>query len=377
MQKPDVLLAIKRFIKEYSISKDELLGLYEDTPALPKVPTAHPRFVHVGILDLVAYVGGVIVALGIFILMALNWDNFNTPTRILVALGSTICAYVVGMLIRKTLPKISPVFFLIFGLVLPFGINSVFEALSLDTSKASVLAGLAAIVLAIMLVLYATGRQTILLVFSLLDATWLLLSLDNWLAASAFKLDLGLIAVLAAILAIYLIGRQLLYIAVAILEATWLFFSLGNSLFGLYSSLDYPIIEYQSVVVGVSYLLLAYYFASRKNFTRLSPFLYSLGSLIFLGSALMLGGWTPDNNIVWEIIAPILIVGTLYFSVKLRRNSLLVWGMIFLVGYIVKMSSEYFSGFGWPVVLIIAGLLIILSSSTVLHLRSKKVIAQL
>jgi len=79
-----------------------------------------------------------------------------------------------------------------------------------------------------------------------------------------------------------------------------------------------------------------------------------------LGSALALGGWSPDQNIFWELIYPILIFGILLLSVRVSSKSLYVWGILFLMAYVMKITDEYFSsGLGWPLVLVIAGLAMI------------------
>lgn len=53
---------------------------------------------------------------------------------------------------------------------------------------------------------------------------------------------------------------------------------------------------------------------------------------------------------------PVLVFGVIFLSVYLKSKAFLTWGTLFLMAYILKITSEYFSsGLGWPLVLVIAG----------------------
>lgn len=71
------------------------------------------------------------------------------------------------------------------------------------------------------------------------------------------------------------------------------------------------------------------------------------------------GDYISPNH-VWEIIYPLLTFAAFYLSIQLESKSFLVFGAIFLVGYILKMASEYYTGgpLG-PLLLIFIGLVII------------------
>jgi hypothetical protein len=92
----------------------------------------------------------------------------------------------------------------------------------------------------------------------------------------------------------------------------------------------------------------------------LSGALYGFGIIAFLGAALGLGGWAPDANAFWEVGFAGLVFGTIFMSVYLKSKVLLTFGSIFLMGYIIKITGEYFSNsLGWPTALILAGLALI------------------
>ena len=79
----------------------------------------------------------------------------------------------------------------------------------------------------------------------------------------------------------------------------------------------------------------------------------------FLGAALALGGWSPQQNIFWELIFPGLVFGIIFLSVYLKNKSFLVFGALYLMAYIIKITSEYFSqSLGWPLALVLAGFML-------------------
>src|SRR5262249_40735983 len=87
--------------------------------------------------------------------------------------------------------------------------------------------------------------------------------------------------------------------------------------------------------------------------------LYGLGVLAFLGGALALGNWEPHQNVFWELIFPGLVFGVIFLSVHLKSKAFLTFGSMYLMGYILKITAEYFkNGLGWPLALILAGFLL-------------------
>jgi hypothetical protein len=173
------------------------------------------------------------------------------------------------------------------------------------------------------------------------------------------------VAIYTALTAVFLgvfwyYKQQTILLFFSIAFATTLFHFLISWLIG--SNLSFSDIskvwEYQFLVIGLAYILLAYYIAS-TNQKALSGVLYGFGGLFFLGSTLALGGWQPNQNVFWELIYPLLVFGTIFSSVYLKSKSLLTFGTLFLIAYILKLTGEYFtSGLGWPLALVVAGLLI-------------------
>jgi len=117
--------------------------------------------------------------------------------------------------------------------------------------------------------------------------------------------------------------------------------------------------EYRVLLVGLTYILLGYSLA-RHKLKPLTGWLYSFGVLGFLGAALALGGWTPNQNMFWEISFPAFSLGAMFVSIYLKSRSFLIFGAIFLMAYLLKITAEYFTDtLGWPLALVLAGLALI------------------
>src|ERR1019366_1319816 len=95
------------------------------------------------------------------------------------------------------------------------------------------------------------------------------------------------------------------------------------------SSLSYTdaekVWEYRILVLGLAYMFLGYYL-SQTSQKALSGVMYGFGSLFFLGSAMALGGWQPNQNAFWELIYPLLVFGLIFLSVYVKSKSFLVFG---------------------------------------------------
>lgn len=267
----------------------------------------------IGIAEILYYIGGGIVFLGITILIFQNWSTLNVATKILATFGASIAAYFVGLLFdrEERTRNISSAFYLIFALVAPIGLYVVFDSAGFNTGG-----------------------------YGLQSLTWAI--------------------ILSSCLLSYMLFKKNIFVFFSIIFGTLLFFSftsfiINNSLYFQ----DFKFNEYRILIAGLSYILIGYAF-SKSERVPLSAFLYGFGILGFLGSALALGGWSPEQNIFWELIFPVLVFGAIFISINIKSKAFLTWGTIFLMAYILKITSEYFSsGLGWPLVLVISGLAMI------------------
>jgi len=307
--KEEVLQLVSSFAQQKLLSKAELDAAYNAGSGVTAPSSVTKR---IGIAEILYYIGGAIVFLGISIFLAQNWSTLGLGTKVLTTLGAGFAAYVAGLLFQRDerTETVGSAFYLISALVIPTGLYVVFDNAGFDAGS--------------------FGTQSL---------------ISGILFAMYF--------------ASYLVLRKSVFIVFSILFGTWLFFSLTSSMVGGNPYFDWKFYAYRVLGVGLTYILLGYSF-SKTKLASIQGFLYSFGILGFLGAALMLGGWKPHQNMFWELTYPGLVFGALLISVHLKSKAFLTFGTLFLMAYILKITSEYFSsGLGWPLALVVAGLALI------------------
>lgn len=322
MSHEDLLNQISSLAAQGDITEEELLVAYRKGKG---VPQDHALTKRLGIAEILYFIGGAIVFIGIGILIYQNWAALNVFTRILATLGSSIAAYIVGLLLSRyeKLDGVSQAFYLISALVAPIGLAIVFDEAGVDIGEHSVQALISGILLATYLLSYIIFRKTLFIVFSVMFGTWLFFSFTSWLVGSRPHFD----------------------------EAEFY--------------------EYRILLVGLSYILLGYAF-DQRGIEALSRWLYGFGIFGFLGAALALGGWSPDQHIFWELVFPGLSLGAIFLSIHLKSRAFLTFGSLYLMVYILKITAEYFTDtLGWPLALVIAGFALIGIGYSSLQLNKK------
>jgi len=316
--KEEVLQAVRELANLKVISQEELLGAYQQGVGVPSIdaPVVTGLTKKLTIADILYYIGGGIVFIGIAILIFQNWEILGVPARIMSTLGVGVAAYLAGLLFGRNekMTGVSVAFFLISALVLPIGIAVTYFSAGIDVDTIGFQVQISAILLVVYLLSRFVFRHTVFTLFSIIYGTWLY----------------------------YVLTEYMLQGSGPVFE-DWKFFA------------------YRTLLAGIVYILIGYWLDQRKDEeSHLSGFLYSFGVLGFLGSALALGGYNPEQNVFWEIIFPGLVFAVLFLSVHLKSRSFLVFGTLFLMGYILKITAEYFTeGMGWPLSLVIAGLALI------------------
>ena len=308
--KEEVLQYIRTLAEQKIITKDELIEAYDSGSGIKQDIFLIKK---VGVAEILYYIGGAIIFLGILILVWQNWSTLGFGTKVLVTLGSGIAAYFVGLLFSRDerTETAGSVFYFISALVTPIGLWVVFDNAGFDASSY----GSQSLISGIMLVTYLLSlfvfRKNVFTLFSILFGTCFFFSLTSWMVGGAPYFNY------------------------------WKFYM------------------YRVLVAGAAYILMGYAFSKNER-APLSEFLYTAGMLGFLGAAFALGEWKPNQNVFWELIYPGLVFGALFLSVHIKSKAFLTVGTIFLMAYILKITSEYFStGLGWPLALVIAGLAMI------------------
>ncbi len=309
MEKQQVLSSITALASQNLIIKDEVIHAFEDG----KEKKSGTLTREMGLSEVLYFIGGFIVVLGISVLIWQHWNELNPFTKIFTTLGFGIIAYLVGVLLNREekYGEVGYAFHLIAALVIPLGLGIVFDQAGYNTSSNGIQSLIAGILFVMYIASYYVFKKPIFTFFSIAFATWFFFGFTSFIIGS-------------------------------------------NPYFG-----DIKFFEYRFLVVGLTYVLLGYYFSSTIQ-KDLSGTLYGAGSLFSLGAAFALGGWQPSQNVVWELLLPGMIFIAFLLSVHLKSKVFLTFGTAFLMVYILKITGEYFSGtLGWPLSLMICGIALI------------------
>ena len=117
----------------------------------------------------------------------------------------------------------------------------------------------------------------------------------------------------------------------------------------------FDIYAYLTMVVGVSYLLLAHSFQGGWN-KILIPILYLFGSAGILGA----GFSRIFESVSWEILYLAVLLGGLFLSAYLKSKTILALTTFFLIAYVSYITGKYFAdSLGWPLSLVLLGFVFI------------------
>lgn len=308
MTKNDLLTSITEASAARTISEADILEAFQKGQGEIKQPLRRK----LSIINILYALGGLIVVIGIVLFFQQRWETLTSTARILVTLGSSIAAYATGIALTKVknLSGVAWSFFLIFALLAPFGIFITLDTLNYTSPFMS----------------YEN------IIYSIMFA---------WVLSSFFLLKLNIFRVFS------------------IIFGSFLYFSVTGAFLERNPAIQVDTaFQYRFLFLGISYLLLGY--SWQKVAATLTQWMYAVGTVMFLGAALALGGYAPAANRFWEIIFIGLNFGIMFLSVTLKSRAMLVMGSLFLMGYIMKITAEYFSDtLGWPISLILAGFALI------------------
>jgi hypothetical protein len=280
------------------------------------------------VLKIFNYVGGSLVFFGIACFINMNWHSLNNFIKIFSTLGSAIAAYAVGTLLHidRRHEAASSAFFLISALVFPVGILVTLDVYSqaYDFLKASVITS--AICFIIFLLSQLISTRTLFLLFTLLFGSSLYLNLINLIMRDS-----------------------------TVIFMNWY--------------------AYILISLGISYIFLGSYLKFGPRNALTGP-LYFFGAFAILAATYCSGGFflTYSKISMWKLVTAILILLFFYLSVPFKSKAFLYLATIFLIIYILDMSSKFadvFGAFGWPLILVLGGLALIAVGYLVFNLRKK------
>ena len=310
-------------IQDGSTSREEVLSFVGEVER-KEVLHGGAREEGLSVTQILYYIGGAIVVVGIAVFVGQKWNELSSFFRIFMTLGSGIACFVAAALLSVDLRlgRLPDAFHLMAALLFPTGIFVTLNELGFrggDWGPGLIFLSLAA-AYALASVVY---RRNLLFLFTIIFGTIATLLLTDAMVAGEPIFDGGRYA------------------------------------------------AYRILGIGLSYCVFAYAWRDTPR-RELSGVLYGFGSLGVLASALALGGWKPDAYLAWEITYPGLAFGAMFLSLWLRSRSMLVFGAIAVMAYIGKITAEYFAdSLNWPLMLILAGFVLIGMGYLTYHLNRK------
>lgn len=317
MLNEELLKELEQKISSGELGKSEVLTRLKDVLDVEEVQKK-PRFFSV---TRVFYAfGAALVLVGVLFLVGLVWSDLGAVGRVVMTLGAGLLFAIAGsvLLIQKPEHLVGSIFHAIGGVLIPIGGVVLVNELGAFLSS-------------------------------------------SWLYAQAF----GVIAVFY--LALHMVHRKniLTFFAIANFTAFLYLFSWAM-LKGIKTPPAY-FYNYLTMVVGLVYMYAAYEF--RKIFHR-----YLFRLLCFFGAFgfLMAGFVRAQENDLWFVIYFLFLGVGMAASYFLKSSMVMFLSMLFFVFHLIYITSEFFvDSIGWPVSLVVLGIIIIILGYFSIELNRK------
>jgi hypothetical protein len=254
--------------------------------------------------------GGLLALGGVVVFVAQFWESLGFTGQVIITLGSGIIAYIVSLLLKNypTAVLVSNLSLFFSAILMPVGVTVILNEMHISD--------------------------------------WLFASL--WMAIGFSVVYFSTIKILQNDVSRFLT----IVSASAVFATAVLLFTRENPAI-LQTLRDFY--AYMFIVFGVAYLALSMVVTPAVTATK-RP-LNSI--LVFVGTASILGALFALDD-AWKFVLPPAIAGFFYLSILMRKRVILVLSSIALMGYIGRITTEYFSNsLGWPITLMLLGLLLI------------------
>lgn len=307
--KAEILSEIVETARAHDIGIDEFSAALTATPATEPLETHDEKS---SILTRVlAYLGGTFVFAGLGVFIAMNWESMNFAARVVITLGSGIAAFVMALIALndERYEKSATPLFLIAALLQPAGLLVIFEELYSGNEWDTVgLVTSGVMAIQQILTLIKTQRTTLLFTGIVFVAAFLMILFD--------MLDI-----------------------------------------------DY---DFTALVLGASLLSLSVGLDQTRH-KVITPFWYLISSM-----CLLYGVFELLERSVIEILFLAAASALVYLSTVVRSRTLLFVSTVAMLAYIGYFSAEHFvQSIGWPIALVLFGLLLIGMSATAFKINKR------
>ena len=307
--KTEALGEIVRIAAEHDISVAEATAALEAAAATDAAQLPDQR--STVLMRVLAYLGGIFVFAGLGVFIAMNWDSMNFAARVVITLGSGIAAFIMALIAAndERYEKAATPLFLIAALLQPVGLLVIFEEFY-----------------------HGNNWDTIGLVVSGVMATQQVMTLLK--TQRTTLLFTGLIFIGAFMLIVF------------------------DKL-----NVDY---EITALIMGASILSLSAGLQGTKH-EVITPFWYFVGSIW-----LLYGIFDLVEGSAIEVLFIAAASALVYMSTVVRSRTLLFVSTVGMLAYIGYFSAKHFvNSIGWPIALVLFGLLLIGMSAVAFKINKK------
>ena len=308
MNKDELLQELKAKVATREISQEEIARVLNLGTVAPQTVAAdhHSFFSATRILY---FLGAAIVIVGILVFVSQIWSDIGSFGRITISLGLGLLMAALGSLLLTSKPEehIGSIFHVIGGVLIPSGAMVTLSEMNIPGDDIWLITIAFGSIFAFYLLLNAVHKNAVLTFFAIANGT---------------------------------------IFAYALTAAT------TQDLY--YTVLD-DIFAYLTMVLGLSYLLLAHSFKDSWNKKLISALCF-FGSAGFLGAAF---SRVYDSGL-WELLFFVLVSGGLALSVYMKSRIILIISTLFLIAHVIYITDEYFANsLGWPLSLVLLGFIFI------------------
>lgn len=263
------------------------------------------------LVRILGFLGGIFVFAGLSVFIALNWDVMNTAARIIITLGSGIAVFIMALVASN------------------------------DDR-------------------YAKTRTPLYLISAALQPTGILVTIDEFSRGGDWRHA----ALLTAGIMLFQQGAVFWKMRDSTLLFTTLVFGLWFA--GVALDLFDADEEFIALLLGASTVSLCVGL-QRTEYRGITPFWYLVGSILFF-----YGLFDSVQHTFLELMFLATACGGVFLSTYVRSRTLLFVCTVAILAYISYFTSEHFlDSLGWPLVLILLGLLLILLSAGAMRINRR------
>ena len=307
--KAEALEQIVTLARDHDISIDELSAALSTGAGSDAADIEDPK--STVLMRVLAYLGGIFVFAGLGVFIAMNWESMNFAARVVITLGSGIAAFILALIAvnDERYEKAATPLFLIAALLQPAGLLVIFEE-------------------------FYSG--------------------DNW-----DTIGLLVSGVMAAQQIMTMVKTQ----RTTLLFTGLIFICAFALILFDKAGIDYTI---TALIMGASLLSLSAGLNGTKH-NVITPFWYFIGSMW-----LLYGVFDLIEGTAIEILFMAAASALVYMSTVVRSRTLLFVSTIAMLSYIGYFSAEHFvDSIGWPIALVLFGLLLIGMSALAFRINKK------